>query len=120
MACNSCEEKRRDLDSRRDFDNIVVNCETYRIMIKEAAGDCVDVYATPCSLPSAVFQIARICRLTNVCTQFEYFEAQIYSDPVETIIDCSFCDIIKRAIEHYFDNMNINNCNNNTGFFGLF
>lgn len=101
---------------------VEINGEVYRIRFERVDG-CVYVYATPCSLPSAVFQIAQVCELENRCSEFVYYEATIYSDPVEIIIDCNLCNIIKRALEIYFENASF--CNGNRGcscnrFLGLF
>lgn len=91
----------------------------YRIELVEN-GDCLTCFATPCSLPSAVFEVARICERQNSCTQFEYYVSEIFTDPVEIIIDCDLCAIIRRSVETYVNNINLNGCKNQNGFFGLF
>ncbi len=99
----------------------VIECgdTIYRIRMQKK-GDCYTVFATPCNLPSAVFEICQICERQNSCTQFEYYECMILTDPVVTIIDCNLCNCIKRALTHYIDKIEICPCNNNNGFFGFF
>ena len=76
---------------------------------------------TPCTLPTAVFDVATISVRENSCNQIEYYQAAINTDPVKIIQDCSLRNLICRAINCYFDDATLPTCNNNTRRgFGLF
>ena len=98
---------------------LVIDGNQYRINLAEN-GNCVVVYASPCLLPSCVFEVAEVCRKENCCSEFEFYEAMIYTDPVQCIIDCSFCEIVRRAVEIYVDDIDLNTGNQRRcGFFGF-
>ena len=102
------------------LEEIQVNGVLYKIDLQRD-GNCARLFVVPCTLPSAVFEIARICELQNRCTEFEFFEATVFTDPVETIIDCDFCQIVRRAIELFIDDINLDqNCGCRRFFNGLF
>lgn len=113
----ACGEKYMQCIKKHCWEEVCVNNVVYKIKIQQD-GNCADIYASPCTLPSAVFQVAKVCELTNKCVEFDYYEAQIYSDPVVTIIDCDLCQLIRRALEYYLDHMDIENCRCNNGIFG--
>lgn len=75
---------------------------------------------TPCSLPTAVFDVATISVRQNSCNQIEYYQAAINTDPVKIIQDCSLRDLLCRCINWYFDDATLPNCNTNRRNFGLF
>lgn len=75
---------------------------------------------TPCSCPTAVFDVATITIRENTCNQIEYYQIAINTDPVEIIQDCSLEDGICRAIVCYFNNVELPTCTNRTRNFGFF
>lgn len=102
------------------FNEIVeINCEEYRVSLVVVNDNLARLYVSPCKLPSAVFEVAEIQAKTNTCMQFDFYEALILTDPVVCIIDCSLCEIIKRAIEIYLDEIDLCNNNRRTCFFGF-
>ena len=115
------ENEKRECEKRKScLEEIQVNGVLYKIDLQRD-GNCVRLFVVPCTLPSAVFEIARICELQNRCTEFEFFEATVFTDPVETIIDCDFCQIVRRAIELFIDDINLDqNCGCRRFFNGLF
>lgn len=92
-------------------EKITINNEVYRVNLVENQNG-YRVFASPCKLPSAVFEVAQICRQTNTCMQFDFYQAQIFTDPIVCIIDCSLCQIVCRAIEIYLSNSQSYLCNN--------
>ena len=115
------ENEKRECEKRKCcLEEIQVNGVLYKIDLQRD-GNCVRLFVVPCTLPSAVFEIARICELQNRCTEFEFFEATVFTDPVETIIDCDFCQIVRRAIELFIDDINLDQiCGCRRFFNGLF
>lgn len=99
---------------------IEINCCTYKVTLQQV-GECeYELYVAPCTLPSAVFNVARIRCVENSCMEFDFYEARIYTDPIITIIDCSFKQIIRRCIEEYFANADLECAGNTRGNNGLF
>ena len=115
------ENEKRECEKRKCcLEEIQVNGVLYKVDFQRD-GNCVRLFVVPCTLPSAVFEIARICELQNRCTEFEFFEATVFTDPVETIIDWDFCQIVRRAIELFIDDINLDqNCGCRRFFNGLF
>lgn len=102
---------------------IQIGCTDYKISVTEE-DDCLRIFASPCALPSTTFEIAQVCKKENSCMQFNFYEAQVYTDPVQIIIDCNLCDIIRRALELYTEALNGTDfgrsCNRNrNSFFGF-
>lgn len=101
---------------------IQMGCTNYKISTVEE-NNCLRVFASPCTLPSTTFEIAQVCKKDNKCMQFDFYEAQVYTDPVEIIIDCNLCQIIKRALEIYIEAINDadfgSSCNRRNSFFGF-
>lgn len=112
-----CEEMRED-----KFCEIQIGCTNYKISTVEE-GNCLRIFASPCALPSTTFEIAQVCKKENRCMQFDFYEAQVYTDPVEFIIDCNLCKIIRRALEIYIEALNDtdfgSSCNRRNSFFGF-
>lgn len=75
---------------------------------------------TPCSCPTAVFDVATITVKENSCNQIEYYQAAINTDPVEIIQDCSLRNILCRCIRQYFNDIDLPSCGNNRRTFGFF
>lgn len=73
---------------------------------------------TPCSIPTAVFDVATVTVKQNSCNQIEYYQAAINTDPVQIIQDCSLRDLLCRCITCYFNDVSLPTCNtsNRTGF----
>ena len=75
---------------------------------------------TPCSIPTAVFDVATITVKENSCNQIEFFQATINTDPVITIQDCNLRDLLCRSISAYFSDIHFPTCNcSNNRRFGL-
>lgn len=87
---------------------IEINGSIYRVSLQEGECDCINLYACPCCLPSAVFYIATICEIENSCSEFDFYQAKIFTDPEIEIISCSFKDIVERSLDIYFSNANLN------------
>ena len=86
------------------FNEIIqINGKDYRITLTEESENFARLFVSPCKLPSAVFEVAEIRTKRNTCMQFDFYEAMIFTDPIVCIIDCSLCQIIKRAIEIYLE-----------------
>lgn len=124
---NDCDCRRDDRDIRNFEDNsvrdICVDGVLYKISTVQEDG-CLRVFASPCTLPSVTFEVAQVCKKRNNCMQFDFFEAQVFTDPVVFIIDCNLCQIIKRAIEIFLDevedtNFKNSSCRNNNSIFGF-
>lgn len=102
---------------------IVVNGVLYKYnlipLTQDDANVACDLWVTPCNLPTAVYDVARITCRENTCAQLTYYQAFINTDPVEIIQDCDLCNTIARAIEIYINRCNnLNTCRNN--YFGFF
>ena len=98
---------------RREIREIEVNGCRYKVNL-ERIGECeFELFISPCKLPSAVFDVARIRCVENKCMEFDFFEAHVFTDPVTTIIDCSLRQIIERAIEIYLEDMDLTCCERN-------
>ncbi len=96
-----------------DFKQLIeVDGTPYRVNVVKD-GNKLIVYASPCCLPSAVFKIAEIVKTENCCNEFDFFEAMVFTDPVECIIDCDLCKIIRRALEIYIEDFSLDCDNNN-------
>lgn len=105
---------------------VTIDGNEYRIMIQENNDDTITCYATPCCLPSVVYEFANIEAINNQCMEFDFYKATVYTDPVIEIIDCNLCQIIERALETYLDNLDTScngngvGCNRSSSWFGLF
>lgn len=71
---------------------------------------------TPCSIPTAVFDVATLTIKQNTCNQIEYYQAAINTDPVAIIQDCSLRDLLCRCITCYFNDVSLPSCNNRRSF----
>ena len=66
-------------------------------MCSTASSDTITLTVTPCTLPTAVFDVATITVKENSCNQIEFYQAAINTDPVQIIQDCSLDEIICRS-----------------------
>jgi hypothetical protein len=114
------------------------NCENHEVVVCNSVfkynlvpvdANTHVVCVSRCSTPTATFEIATIRTRTNTCSEGTYYQAAINGDPVEIIQDCSLCDIVRRAIEIYFNRLEPINCSGNgngncncrnNSFLGLF
>ncbi len=103
----------------KNFNNeITINGVLYKYALNPISTDnnVCDLIVTPCNMPTAVYDIARITCRQNNCTNVGYYQAQINTDPVTIIQDCSLCGIVERCITDYF---NQNTFCSRTNFFGF-
>ncbi len=99
--------------------NEIVCCNTlFKYDLEPVGENTYDLVVTPCNIPTAVFNVARITVRENSCNQINYYQAFINTDPVQIIQDCSLENLICRCIEIYFDNLPTIHCNscNRSGF----
>lgn len=93
------------MSNKEKCKNEIVVCNTlFKFELVEECSDTYELVVTPCNMPTAVYDIARITKRTNACSGLDYFQAFINTDPVEIIQDCDLENLIQRAIEAYFDN----------------
>lgn len=122
MSCNSCNCNKENKCVLENGNMEICICDTqYKVSAVEN-NNCLRIYASPCTLPSCTFEVCQICKKQNSCMQFDFYESQVYTDPVVFIIDCNLCQIIKRSIEIYLDevdNTNFGGNNCNTNIFGF-
>ena len=100
---------------------------TYKYKLERIGDNVCELVATPCPMPTAVYNVATIRCRQNTCTGFEYYQAQVNIDPCTCIQDCNLDDLIERATCLYVNNLqnttynnnNYNNrcCNRNNGLF---
>lgn len=103
----------------------IIVCNTlFKYDLVDISEGVYDLVVSPCSQPTAVYNIGRITVRENTCIQSQYFQGFINSDPVEIIQDCSLEGIIRRMIEEYFANTTFIDCSRSNGCrsnsFGLF
>lgn len=112
MACN--ENNRSNPQGRRNFgieDRTICCCnQKFTFDLTETGNNRFTLTVTPCSIPTSVFDVGTITVKENTCNQIEYFQATINTDPVITIQDCSFRDLLCRAITAYFNDINFPSC----------
>ena len=108
-------------------EEIVVCNTTFKFRLTPIDSTTYALCVTRCNAPTATYDIATIRVRTNNCSTMTYYQAFVNSDPVEIIQDCSLCDIVRRAIEIYFERLEPincsgnNNCNcRNNNFLGIF
>ena len=112
---------------RHTKDEVIVGNTTFKFELNQVSENVYDLVVTPCNVPTSVYCVARITVRENCCNNMEYYQAFINTDPVEIIQDCNLCDIVRRAIEVYFQNIGLfdggntygNGCCNQRNF-GLF
>ncbi len=91
-------------DNRRSNRNEIEACgTTFEFNLREVSENTFNLVVTPCSQPTAVYEIARITVRENNCTGLKYFQAFVNTDPVEIIQDCNLRNIICRSIMAYFN-----------------
>lgn len=106
-------------------DEVIVCNTLFKYDLVEVSDGVYDLLATPCNLPTAVFNVGRITVRENACNQMEYFQGFINTDPVEIIQDCDLERLIQRMIRSYVDDIPEFSCNSNgnncrRSGFGLF
>jgi hypothetical protein len=114
----------RDNDRCRDNEVIVGNT-VFEYNLRQLDQNTFDLSVTPCNNPTAVYCIARITTRENCCNNMKYYQSFINTDPVQIIQDCSLCEIIRRSIAVYFENLDQMNTSSSCGCsrrnsFGLF
>ena len=120
MACSN-NQTNNTLGNLGLDENYICCCNDRFTFNLDPIGDGRDTLTcTPCSLPTAVFDVATISVRQNSCNQIEYYQAAINTDPVKIIQDCSLRDLLCRCINCYFDDATLPNCNTNRRNFGLF
>lgn len=93
--------------------------ERFTFNLTEVANNQYTLTCTPCSIPTAVFDVATITIKENSCNQIEYYQAAINTDPVEIIQDCSLKNLICRCITCYFSNITLPSCGNSRRIFSF-
>ena len=110
--------------NRRDFDfnerNICCCNNRFTFNLDETSDNVFTLTVTPCTLPTAVFDVATITVKENSCNQIEFFQAAINTDPVQIIQDCSLRDLICRSINCYFNDATLPTCSSNRRNFSWF
>ena len=106
----------------------IVVCDTlFKFKLDPVEANAYALRAIRCNAPTATYDIATIRERNNSCSGLTYYQSFINSDPVEIIQSCSLCEIVRRSIEIYFQNLEPINCNGNgncncgrNSFLGLF
>ncbi len=102
------------MQNNKKCKNEIVVCNTlFKYDLIEECPGVYELVVTPCNLPTAVYDVARITKRSNACSGLDYFQAFINTDPVQIIQDCDLDNLIQRAIEIYFSNAPDIDCNNN-------
>lgn len=116
--CNRC--------NNNCVEDEVVVCNTlFKYNLTEVDEHTHTLTVIACPTPTAVYDIGTIKTRENTCTGLAYYQAFVNTDPVQIIQDCSLCNIIARAIQAYFADLQPINCggNGNTcqynNFFGF-
>ena len=94
-------------------EEVVVCNTTFKFRLTPIDSTTYSLCVSRCNAPTATYDIATIRVRTNNCSGTTYYQAFVNSDPVEIIQDCSLCDIVRRAIEIYFQNLEPINCRSN-------
>ena len=117
MSCSNRETQRT--TERFGFEDKKICCcgERFTFNLTQTSNDRYTLTVTPCSLPTAVFDIATIAVKTNTCNQIEYYQVAINTDPVEIIQECDLECAVCRAITTYFNNATLPTCNNRRNSF---